>query len=801
LESEILNLKCVETWYKEKAKPFLLKMQPERVAEFDKDLESLLAKAKKIPRDFSACVLGNSGVGKSTLINSIVDGNTTVLPSGGVGPLTAQALTVKHSLEPKFEVEYHTPRKFWQLLFGFEMSFHTELNSKNPDFTTLNPETGELEQKEATTSAQSSEEAAAESRTERRKTIQLMISGNQDQESDIHYLVDSMRQVTGRQRIMGTQARPEDLPRIKRIREALDFAKQKISKTFDITGTSKGEFLQELRYHASGFLAPLIKNLSVYWPSDVLSNGVTLVDLPGVGISGDVYREVTRKWIREKSQAIVLVVDHRGITEAVAQLLRSSEFLTRLIYTADDPIDDPVLVVAVTKLDDIAESARNDEKQRLAPGQKPRPLRDHFQNACSEAITKIRGQVRQQLENMVSSDPEVSATQKQVIDNILNTLQVFPVSAPQYRKFIANDEDDKPFINSAEQSNIPLMQDSLKNLSSNRKNDALKKLDQNRRLFLERTSSQVRIIMEKWIEETRATEVAEELRNKLTLFMSPLREALKIRQGEFRGFLKDSIPTRIEDLVVAALAKAQNEISGYLWGIGSAHWTTLRASVKREGVFKGARDIDLPREFAFRIEEPIADAWSKKILKEIRKKTNEYGEVCVSIVGQIVDWAKEQGSRVKVNLVQAQFDSIKADVALLNSVGKELINDLRDQVKNQLIETIEPPIRLGCRKFVEKNDHIGTGVKRRILELFSLLAKEVTEIVEDDAKNILTNLYQGVRSEVIAAFEKHQDPLQDAANAIVATQEEYLKRSDRQRKKVVLEEATGVLSALPAFSA
>ena len=143
MSSEIENLSKVKSWYLENAKPFLLKLQPEKVADFDKDLANLMAKAEKIPKDFSACVLGNSGVGKSTLINSIVDGTTTVLPSGGIGPLTAQALTVKHSHEPKFEVEYHLLGNFWRLLFGFEKAYQSELRDKDSIFTPLNPEAEE----------------------------------------------------------------------------------------------------------------------------------------------------------------------------------------------------------------------------------------------------------------------------------------------------------------------------------------------------------------------------------------------------------------------------------------------------------------------------------------------------------------------------------------------------------------------------------------------------------------------------------------------------------------------------------
>jgi hypothetical protein len=42
--------------------------------------------------------------------------------------------------------------------------------------------------------------------------------------------------------------------------------------------------MDDLKAHAAGFLSPLIEEIHVGWPSDVLKAGVTLVDLPGAGL-------------------------------------------------------------------------------------------------------------------------------------------------------------------------------------------------------------------------------------------------------------------------------------------------------------------------------------------------------------------------------------------------------------------------------------------------------------------------------------------------------------------------------------
>src|SRR4029077_7543009 len=95
-----------------------------------------------------------------------------------------------------------------------------------------------------------------------------------------------------------------------------------------------------------------------------LAKGITLVDLPGVGIARDQNTGVTREWIREKADALVLVVDHRGMTESLAEALRKSEFLNSLLYSVDEPENDPIVMVAITRIDDIAQGRYRQDRSK-----------------------------------------------------------------------------------------------------------------------------------------------------------------------------------------------------------------------------------------------------------------------------------------------------------------------------------------------------------------------------------------------------------------------------------------------------
>src|SRR5262249_55080786 len=151
----------------------------------------------------------------------------------------------------------------------------------------------------------------------------------------------------------------------------------------------------DLFRHAAGFLSPLIRTLEVGWDADFLTRGLVLVDLPGVGVANDEYRRVTTDWIRQ-ARAVVLVVDRSGVTEASADLLRSTGFLNALLHESHEPDALPVhLLVAVTKLDQSAEDARDREKQTRPPPH--RKWIDHFEEACNAAIRLLKEQVRDEL--------------------------------------------------------------------------------------------------------------------------------------------------------------------------------------------------------------------------------------------------------------------------------------------------------------------------------------------------------------------------------------------------------------------
>jgi hypothetical protein len=457
----------------------------------------------------------------------------------------------------------------------------------------------------------------------------------------------------------------------------------------------------------------------------------------------------------------------------------------------DDPKADPaVLIAAVTQLDSPAVDRyfQNQAKKK----------REHLAEVFGETIELVKNQIRQQLLSAWAREGQATRTgHERVVDYVVENLRVFPVSAFEFRRLLKGDEDDRAFIGEVTESGVPQMRKGITEIGAVWREEAAQHRADATKAFVERVLTTLEVVEALWQQESRASEEAEALQRELEQVVGPMRDEFLVSKGEFRGFLRNEVPKRIEALVSDAAQAALEDIRGYLRGLRDARWNTLKAAVTRDGAYNGARRINLPDDFSQMFVEPIAEIWGTQLLQEIRKRTRTFTDDCVAQLETLVEWCRVQGTRVQPRLLEKHVASIKADTKQVNLVGKEAIANLRENVKNRLKVSIEKPIKRRCQEFVRKGDHIGAKVKSRILDLFDELANTATADAKTVAVEILTQGFRIVDQDLKKVTKSFDHPLEAAMEAIVAAHEDRVKRGDAQKRKAVLQAAEQIIQTCP----
>lgn len=570
---------------------------------------------------------------------------------------------VRYSSTPLFRVTYHQRKHLWKVAFALERRHENELRvaqqqtkatevdlSNGVDRGDLGTLLDDTDREEAAGSAEvrapdaDPDAPSSDALDQMMRQAKLIVTGDQFSKASLPYLIDALRLACDVKTRWNQDITDADAKRVARVRRIFQLStdpsgegdtRQRSSKARPVLQLPKenriyerrqdgdaNAFMAELREHAAGFLAPLIAQIEVGWPSEVLQSGVELVDLPGVGIAQDAYRDITKRYVREKARAIILVVDRAGPTESTLDLLRSSGYWDRLVGAADDPNSDPcTMLIAVTRVDDVAWTAW----QGWDPAQGPRPKkREVFAQTVSEFKPRMRAQITEQLGKIgESSNATVQAARDQARASILEGLEIHPVSAPEYAKILKVDEEDAPVLKDVGDTGVIELQQSLVRLGESERSRRAEQLQEVSKRLGNTLLSELQIIDAQWRSEGRAAEEAQRLEEALQKILQPKREEYDRRVGAFREFLDSTVQAKIEALVLEARAAAELEVQSYLYSLQHAHWATLRAAVRRGGTFYGSRAINLPDDISNYFQEPMAAVWGQKLLRDVAQANQQ----------------------------------------------------------------------------------------------------------------------------------------------------------------------------------
>lgn len=399
------------------------------------------------------CVVGDANVGKSTLLNALVFRDRPLLPSAGIGSVTARATRLQHADAGRLRIHCVDPSYLFELCYALE---HLDvagggrpvIDHEYPDIDRAMRlalrATAHAEWNSQQAPAAANKVAARISRIAAQS--RLLFVGDPDRAVSLHELRSAMRALLG---LPGDSSNPHTIlnPYLKfQVRQLLRAAGSHVDAAFDPENAASRDALAA---HVSGPLAVLTTEIVIGWQSPLLAHGIELIDLPGLGIASDGHKLATRSWITS-CQNILLVCTRGGISEACRDALVATQALASLVESWNSKR--PALTIAVTHLDDEARQLRRNGRKQ--------PLCELFSELARDIEPIIRSQLARLLHDFARHAAPGAVTQ------VVSSVPIVAVAAPAYLNLTANDVELQSFFRAPEQTNVPRLADVLSRLGS-----------------------------------------------------------------------------------------------------------------------------------------------------------------------------------------------------------------------------------------------------------------------------------------------------------------------------------------------
>jgi hypothetical protein len=158
----------------------------------------------------------------------------------------------------------------------------------------------------------------------------------------------------------------------------------------------------------------------------------------------------------------------------------------------------------------------------------------------------ITNQLRNKLETLWNDEGRMHRAKREVIDQLLKTLRVHPVSAVEYEALLS---EDGARLQDVGETNVPAIATSLQEIHGVQEQDRSRRVETYFQSVRDGVVSEIRLVQAQWTDESRRADEIEQLRKDLETFMLPLRTKFATLQGQYREFLRHTAPQRIADLV------------------------------------------------------------------------------------------------------------------------------------------------------------------------------------------------------------------------------------------------------------
>jgi len=691
INSEASNLRYASLVNK---KENLFEKQFAKINETIQDLKLSLT----IPKDFEVGFIGKSQVGKSTLINSLLadDHYPRILPSGGIGPLTAISISIKYGEQRRLIVEYHQPTKLSHLIKETKELF-SKVSMSHDEKLELDKRVSELNS---------------------------LITGKQNTNKDINQTINALEII-----INNPFGLSDDKIHFlndieKKNAKKVHFALNLLSGIFDIKEVSlefpDKDFHDAIKDHSAGCLSPLVKKMTLEWPKDFLKSGVVLTDLPGVGVVGDRFPEVTRQWMQNKSRSVVFVTDNSGIDEPSARVLKESGFIQRILLEKNDPTLDPIeLIIAVTQMDRLLNDKQIDKEEQAE---------ELFEDLCNQMSENINNQLRKFIADVVEDEfrEDVKLKKQEYLTDLLNRVKIIPLSANEFINLTTKNK--RAQFKNIQSTNVPALINSVETKAVEFKQNMEIKVNR-RTLWIQ---DYARIQKDAAISEIKNLEMQIDDSDLFGKYEREFKSSIKGMETRSLQFLKstsDGIVYSLNQIIEQIRNEAISRVNLFCDNdLRNSNWNTLKAALVRGGTFQGARKIDIQESTANLILEAVAVRLTPVIFDQILSEVNQVKHIFESIISEAINWLVNADipQAKKAHFITRLANYKSSNQFLYEGIQSE-INMIKERIRILITNDISVLVSGSCELFIRSEESSGNGVKSRMIDAVKRMMKSTID--------------------------------------------------------------------------
>ena len=678
-------------WIDQHGGPLLQGEQPSLVANWRSELaaaERLLEVKPELPIAF----LGPSQQGKSSLINALLGEN--VLPVGGaVGACTCVITSAHHHLSKTYKAEI--------------------------DFISLQDWKAELAAIQAVSASLPSIEDTDLDREEREATQKSAL-----EKFNAVYRDDAPRDLTA---ILNDQclALPDEIVQFMSTGKPLVIEEEKAQ-----TLRNKiRRYLVGREQYDDGQFWPLISRVRIYGNFDVLSNGVVLVDLPGLNDPNPAREQVTKKYLEEARHIWLICNSQTGIDRVFTQVLRENGLLLRLFL--EGRLD--TFSVIATRADDINLQAVLDQMDIE---------QDSFDGNYASMLEFRRKEIGSYIhEHLIAIAEDIVARadagrNKETFLHRVGLIPVFSISTAAYLHATGRMPLYQGMKLSPEESHIPRLIDHLHSITLEQSYKAqietsfqrLQMLhEEARRFFLDKISrieadsDQAR---KEWVALVQvANQAVRDGQDSLKKIQIQYEQSLRMRCMGFEQHLID-LDTRAATGLVAVFLSWQ-----------AINWRSLVAAVQRRGVWFSSslqRDFNFNRDVARAYLDLLPFFWDEffgthlsGLIDEVADETRSELHKSAERLKGAMDMLRYQPAEIR-NSMEASLrtagDSFQLQSGEIRAALMAQIQRTRQSLSSGMVEAASSFMQAAYVR--AGNEPGGSGIKRKILDILTQHAKQ-----------------------------------------------------------------------------